>query len=163
MVQFTVASKPATGSKSARLSAKTVKVEELPEIAADINRLPPVVCAGDQKLRDAGLSLRLNGPSRVALFACDNNTFIVESYLPTETDVTVSVTGEFTKLCNLVTGTEITAQEESGEGWRQGGSNRIGFLSMCLCRRKVTAYSQWRSNDPQDITGSRFAGAGREC
>ena len=54
-----------------------------------------------------GFPVRLDGPSQVALFAYDNNTFIVESYLPAETDVKISVTGDYTKLRNLVTGEEI--------------------------------------------------------
>ena len=70
--------------------------------------------------------MRLDGPGQVALFAYDNNTFIVESYLPTETDVKVSVTGEFTNLRNLVTGEEITA-EASGEGRWQAGADRVSF------------------------------------
>jgi hypothetical protein len=35
--------------------------------------------------------------------------------------------GEFNKLRNLVTGEEITAEDESEEGWRQGGGNRTSF------------------------------------
>ena len=70
--------------------------------------------------------VRLDGPGQVALFAYDNNTFIVESYLPAETDVTVSVAGEFANLRNLVTGEGITA-EASGEGRWQNGANRVSF------------------------------------
>jgi hypothetical protein len=38
------------------------------------------------------------------LFAYDNHTFIVESFLPGETDATVTVLGNATRLKNLVTG-----------------------------------------------------------
>ena len=64
----------------------------------------------------------LDGPSQVALFAYDNRTFIVESYLPTETDVKISTIGGFTKLRNLVTGEEINGQapaQPQGFGRRQ--------------------------------------------
>jgi len=44
------------------------------------------------------------------LFAYDNDTFIVESYLPAETDVRISVTGSGTRLRNLVTGEILTSQ-----------------------------------------------------
>jgi len=73
-----------------------------------------------------GFPVRLDGPSQVALFAYDNDTFIVESYLPAETDVTVSVAGEYASLRNLVTGAEITA-EASGEGRWQVGADRVTF------------------------------------
>ena len=42
-----------------------------------------------------GFPVRLDGPSQVALFAYDNHTFIVESYLPAETDVKVSCDRRF--------------------------------------------------------------------
>ena len=45
-----------------------------------------------------GLSLRLARSSQVALFACDNNTFIVESNLPMETGVDGPGLPESTKL-----------------------------------------------------------------
>jgi len=78
-----------------------------------------------------GFPVRVDGPSQVALFAYDNNTFIVESYLPVETDVTVSMTGEFTRLHNLVTGGDIT-NETSEEDWQSGGSDRMSFTVHLL-------------------------------
>jgi hypothetical protein len=65
--------------------------------------------------------IRLDGASKVALFAYDNNTFIVESYLPVATDVKVSVTGNFTQLRNLVTGEAIPGQaaSEVHHRWQQ--------------------------------------------
>ena len=50
----------------------------------------------------------LDGPSQISLFAYDNNTFIAESYLPTVSDVTISVLGSATKLRDLVTGQEFS-------------------------------------------------------
>ena len=43
-----------------------------------------------------GFPVRVDGPSQVALSAYDNGTFIVESYLPTATDVKVNM--KFTTL-----------------------------------------------------------------
>jgi hypothetical protein len=56
----------------------------------------------DQVMR--GFPVRLDGPGQVALFAYDNHTFIVESYLGMETEVKISLTNDFSKLKNLVTG-----------------------------------------------------------
>jgi hypothetical protein len=58
-----------------------------------------------------GFPMRLDGASRVALFAYDKNTFIVESYLPTETDVNISLAGNFGNLTNVVTGGTITGKK----------------------------------------------------
>jgi hypothetical protein len=66
-----------------------------------------------------GFPVRLDGPSQVALFAYDNNTFIVESYLPTETDVTVSVAGEFSPFRTAGAGRtrNRAGNTTSGPGW----------------------------------------------
>jgi len=46
------------------------------------------------------------------LFAYDNNTFIIESYLPAEAEVNVSVLGGFGRLRNLVTGEVLDAERQ---------------------------------------------------
>jgi hypothetical protein len=69
-----------------------------------------------------GFPVRVDGPGQIALFVYDNHTFIVESYLPVETDVKVSTIGDFTKLRNLVTGQAINGQapaQPQGFGRRQ--------------------------------------------
>jgi hypothetical protein len=99
----------------------------VPDNFNDLYNLPVTATTAIKNYVMRGFPVRLDGPSQVALFAYDNNTFIVESYLPAETDVTVSMDGEFNKLRNLVTGEEITAEDESEEGWRQGGGNRTSF------------------------------------
>ena len=98
----------------------------IPENFNDLYHLPVTVTTAIKNFVMRGFPVRLDGPGQVALFAYDNNTFIVESYLPAETDVTVSVAGEFTNLRNLVTGAEITA-EASGEGRWQIGADRVSF------------------------------------
>ena len=57
-----------------------------------------------------GFPVRLDGPSQVALFAYDNNTVIVQSFLPGAARVKVSVLAAATKLRDLVTGEVIAAQ-----------------------------------------------------
>jgi hypothetical protein len=98
----------------------------IPDNFNDLYKLPVTVTTAIKNYVMRGFPVRLDGPSQVALFAYDNHTFIVESYLPIETDVTVSVTGEFANLRNLVTGGEITA-EASGEGRWQSGADRVSF------------------------------------
>ena len=90
-----------------RYAKGVLYVLTVPDNFADLYRLPPAVTSAIKGYLMRGFPVRLDGPSQVALFPYDNNTFIVESYLPGETDVKVSVTGDYTKLRNLVTGEEI--------------------------------------------------------
>ena len=114
-----------------RYSKGVLYVLTIPDNFADLYRLPPAVTSAlkDYLLRD--FPVRCDGPSQVALFAYDNNTFIVESFLPKETDVKISVRGDYTKLRNLVTDEDIIGQtpEHSWGFGRQPspGENRDSF------------------------------------
>jgi len=48
-----------------------------------------------------------DAPAQVALFRYDNNTFIVQNYLPRAAEVTVSTAGKVAKIQNLLTGQDI--------------------------------------------------------
>ncbi len=115
-----------------RYSKGVLYVLTIPDNFADLYRLPPAVTGALKGYLLRDFPVRLDGPSQVALFAYDNNTFIVESYLPTENDVTVSVTGDYTRLRNLVTGEELAGQapeEPMGFGARRPApdENRESF------------------------------------
>ncbi len=90
-----------------RYSKGVLYVLTIPDNFADLYRLPPAVTSAIKNYLLRGFPVRLNGPGQIALFAYDNNTFIVESFLPTETDVKISTTENLTKLRNLVTGETI--------------------------------------------------------
>jgi hypothetical protein len=83
----------------------------MPDNFHHLYRLPPAVTTAIKDVLMKGFFVRLDGPSQVALFAYDNNTFVVESFLDQETDVKVSVAGGFTKLHNLVTGEILPGTE----------------------------------------------------
>ncbi len=67
-------------------------------------------------------------PGRVqnSVLAAINNTFIVESYLPTETDVRVSLTGGVARLRNVVTDATL-APQTAAQGIGRGGRGFGGF------------------------------------
>jgi hypothetical protein len=112
-----------------RYSKGVLYVWTMPENFNDLYRLPPEVLSTIKNYVMAGFPIRVDGSSQVALFAYDNNAFIVESYLHTPTDVKVSLLGGFTKLRNLVTGEVITGQtpaEFGGRAW-QNGERRSAF------------------------------------
>jgi hypothetical protein len=92
-----------------RYSKGILYVLTIPENANDLYALPqPVLTAIKQYLlRD--FPVQIDAPSNVSLFAYDNQTFVVESYLDTPAPVTVSVLGTMTKLRNLTTGELLSA------------------------------------------------------
>ena len=102
-----------------RYSKGVLYVWTIPENFNDLYSLPPEVTGAIKNYVMRGFPVRVDGPAQVALFAYDNNTFIVESYLPVETDVKVSVAGNFTHLKNLVTGETLDGQMQTETRWQQ--------------------------------------------
>jgi hypothetical protein len=98
-----------------RYAQGTLMAWTMPDNFGDLYRLPPSVTSAikDQVMRD--FPVRVDGPGQVALFAYDNHTFIVESYLPDATDVKVSLNAGFDKIKNLLTG-EILIGETPSPG-----------------------------------------------
>lgn len=102
----------------------------IPENFNDLYRLPPSVTTAIKNYVMTGFPVRLGRPGHVALFVCDNNTFIVQNYQHVETDLRLGVTGDFTRLRNLVTDEVIARQapqQESGQGPRGGHEQRASF------------------------------------
>jgi hypothetical protein len=114
----------------------------IPENFNDLYRLPPSVTTAIKNYLMAGFPVRLDGPSRVALFAYDNDTFVAQNYQHTETDVRLGVTGDFTRLRNLVTD-EIIAQQapqqETAQG-RRGGGERRAFFNVHLLPHSYSVF-----------------------
>ena len=112
-----------------RYSKGVLYIWTMPENFTDLYSLPPNVTGAIKNYVMRGFPVRLDGPAQVALFAYDNHTFIVESYLPAETDVKVSLTGNFTRLKNLVTGEVLAGQAPTqGRGrWRDVEESRMTF------------------------------------
>jgi hypothetical protein len=112
-----------------RYSRGVLYIWTMPENFTDLYSLPPTVTGAIKNFVMRGFPVRVDGPARVALFAYDNHTFIVESFLPDEADVKVSLTGNFTRLKNLVTSEVITGQAptESRGRWRDAEESRTTF------------------------------------
>jgi hypothetical protein len=113
-----------------RYAKGTLLVWAMPENFADLYLLPPAVTGAikDQVMR--GFPVRLDGPGQVALFAYDNNTFIVESYRPDTTSVTVSLPEDATGIKDLVTGELISAEKPAHNRearTRATGELRVSF------------------------------------
>ena len=112
-----------------RYSQGVLYVLTIPDNFADLYRLPPAATTAIKNYLMRGFPVWLDGPAQVALFAYDNHTFTVESYLPVETDVKVSLPMGFARLKNLVTGETIAGQApipDSGAR-RRTEEDRVSF------------------------------------
>jgi len=105
-----------------KYSKGTLYVWAIPDNFRNLYALPAEVTAAIRNIVMADFFVRIDGPSQVSLFAYDNNTFVVESYLPTQAETKVTVQGTFSKLRNLVTGEVIPSyvpEEPKGFPWRR--------------------------------------------
>jgi hypothetical protein len=122
-----------------RYSKGVLYVWTMPDNFNDLYRLPMEVTSALKNYLMQGFPVRVESPAQVALFAYDNNTFIVESYLPTQTDVRISIAGSAVRLRNLVTGDTLTSAARNfggrfGRGFRGGGGGepRTTFTAHLL-------------------------------
>jgi len=93
-----------------RYSRGTLYVLTIPENFNDLYTLPPEVLDAIRAVMLRDFPVIADAPAQTSLFAYDNNSFIVESYLPTPSYVTLEVAGGFTHLRDLQTGSILTAR-----------------------------------------------------
>jgi len=97
----------------------------IPNDPADLYALPPSVLSVIRAALGTTEPIRLDsGPSQVALFRYDNKTFIVQNYLPTAAEVTVSIAGTAAQIHNLVTGDDISPAPAAARGFGGFGGPR---------------------------------------
>ncbi|NLY88889.1 MAG: permease [Firmicutes bacterium] len=82
----------------------------VPENPGDLYALPAEVLNEIRRVLTADLDVRLEGPANVGLFVYDNNTLIVESFLPYFSDIRIVVEQKNANLVDLVSGEKISGQ-----------------------------------------------------
>jgi len=87
-----------------RYSKGILYVLSIPENPNDLYALPQAVLTQIKQYLLADMPITVDAPSKVSLFAYDNKTFVVESYLDDPTLVTVSTPASSSHLRNLATG-----------------------------------------------------------
>lgn len=107
-----------------RYSKGILYVWTMPDNFNDLYALPPQATAAIRNFIMRGFPVRLDGPAQVALFAYDNDTFIVENFSATAADVKISTLGNSTKLKNVVTGETLDSQSPPPHGWNRRNENR---------------------------------------
>ncbi len=104
----------------------------IPDNFSDLYSFPPEVLTQIRNVLLRDFFVRVESPGDVSLFAYDNNTFIVESFLPESVDVRISTDARFGKLQDLINGQELTGQTGGGSpgffgGFGAGGGKRMVY------------------------------------
>ena len=90
-----------------RYSKGILYVLTIPENANDLYSLPQPVLTALRRYVLSRFPVILDAPSKVSLFAYDNKSFVIESFLDAPADITVSILDQASHLRNLATGEEI--------------------------------------------------------
>ncbi len=104
----------------------------VPDNPANLYDLPPAILDRFRRTIAADMPVRLDGPSKVALFAYDNDTLVVESFRDEPVDVALVAAGRFRRLRDLQTG-ELVAGTTLGDeparraGWAPSEAGRTSF------------------------------------
>jgi hypothetical protein len=99
----------------------------IPDNFNDLYRLPSAVTSGLKNYLMADFPVRVDGPSQVALFAYDNNTFIVHSYRNEPVDLIVTVAGKSSKLRSELTDEMFPAEANRPRSRDGAASNATAF------------------------------------
>ncbi|HEY3625038.1 MAG TPA: hypothetical protein VGL00_02105 [Terracidiphilus sp.] len=110
-----------------RYSKGILFVLTIPENANDLYALPQPTLTAIRQYIMSGFPVWLDAPARVSLFAYDNNSFVVQSYLDAPAQVTVSTAGPAGHLRNLATGEQISGTPADGHAHRAHPSQRNEF------------------------------------
>ncbi|MEJ2246058.1 MAG: hypothetical protein P8Y80_08305, partial [Acidobacteriota bacterium] len=94
----------------------TLYVLTIPENFSDFYSFPTQTLneIRNRLLRD--FYVRVESPGDVSLFVYDNDTFIVESFLPENIDVQLSLDSRYPKIHDLITGEEFTGKPAGARG-----------------------------------------------
>lgn len=99
----------------------------IPNDPADLYALPPSVLSVIRAALGSAEPIRIdNAPAQVALFRYDNNTFIVQNYLPVPAEVVISIMGKASGIHDLLTGKNIAPVPPTVRGFGEFGGRFRG-------------------------------------
>ncbi len=122
----------------------TLYILSIPDNFADLYNFPPEVLNRIRQILSGDIKLRLEGSSQVSLFVYDNNTFIVESFLPEETSVKLDIGMKAGKLVNIISGEELSGEPVKMDNiWRRASKEETSFdIKIKPHSYKVFKYSE---------------------
>jgi hypothetical protein len=95
---------------SADYAKSRLYVLTIPDNFGDLYNLPAEVLTQIKEVLMRDLYVRVDCPSQVALFVYDNDTFIVESFLPGTVDVRIITDKSISKLRDILSGDELSGK-----------------------------------------------------
>ncbi len=112
----------------------------VPENFSDLYSYPASILTQIRNVLLRDLFVRIESPGDVGLFVYDNNTFIVESFLPETVDVRISLDPRFAKIKELTTGDEFTGQSGGAPGGFGGFGMTGGKRTVIPVKIKPHSY-----------------------
>ncbi len=114
---------------SAGYANGTLYVLTIPENFGDLYNLPAEVLTRIKETLMRDLYVRVDSASQVALFVYNNDTFIVESFLPEFVDVKIVVDSRISRLRDVLSGEVLSGQVLAGRRrWgEQTGGDKVVF------------------------------------
>jgi hypothetical protein len=110
---------------SASYADGTLYILTIPDNFDDLYKLPAEVLARIRSVLAGDLYVRVDGPAKVALFVYNNDTFIIESFLPETVEVRMIVDESIRALCDALSGETLSGQPILD--WRGQSTGEIGF------------------------------------
>ncbi|MEO8405895.1 MAG: hypothetical protein ABI480_14915, partial [Chitinophagaceae bacterium] len=105
----------------------------IPDNFADLYNLPPEVLNIIRKALGGQMKVHIEGPANVSLYVYDNNTCIVESFLPASTPINIVTIKPYTKLIDLQTNETISgAARDPQRFWMEPKNNGTNVFSISL-------------------------------
>jgi hypothetical protein len=106
----------------------TLYVLTIPDNYADLYNYPKEVLDRIRQVMTRDLDVRIEGNSQISLFAYDNNTIIVESFLPEETSIDIVTGTDIKSIKNILTTEELTGKKESAPPiWRRDNQDVVKY------------------------------------
>jgi len=96
---------------SADYANSKLYVLTIPDNFGDLYNFPAEVLTQIKEVLMKDLYVRVDGPSQVAIFVYDNDTFIVESFLPESVEVKIVTDKRISKLRDVLSGEELSGEE----------------------------------------------------
>lgn len=105
----------------------------IPDNFADLYNLPSEALNIIRKALGSQMKVQIEGPANISLYEYDNNTCIVESFLPQATEMKIVTTKDYNKLTDLQTNESITGVARNPQTfWFQPKNNGTNVFSIVL-------------------------------
>jgi hypothetical protein len=95
----------------AQYSKGKLNVLVIPDNFADLYKLPSPVLNRIRAVLGAKMNVQLEGPGNISIYVYDNNTCIVESFLNTDTNVSLVTAGPYKALTDLVSNEKLAGTQ----------------------------------------------------